>query len=45
MAQEVTVMDAEPESDHMQVGNHRAKRAYNPYSFWGARAVEAGLDA
>jgi hypothetical protein len=40
VAPEVTVADAESESDHIKVGNHRAERTHDPNSFWRARAVE-----
>ena len=42
MAPEVTVTDAEPESDHIEVGYHGTDRADHPNSFVCAGAVKAG---
>jgi len=42
VAPEVAVMNAESESDHIEVGNHRAKHARDPNSLWHAGAVETG---
>jgi len=36
----VTVSDAEPESDHINVRNYRAQCTYDPDSFWNAGLVE-----
>ncbi len=45
MAPEVTVKDAESESDNIKIGNHRADSASNPDSSRHARAVEARTNA
>jgi len=45
VAPEVAVMDAESESNHIEVGNHRADRARHPNSSWYARAVETRTNA
>ncbi len=45
VAPEVTVMDAESESDNIKIGNHRADSASNPDSSSDARAVEARTNA
>src|SRR6266403_5617457 len=42
MAPEVTVTDAEPESDHIEVGNHGTNRADHANSFGRAGAVKTG---
>src|SRR5438046_5321708 len=42
VAPEVIVMDAQSESDHIEVGNHRAKHARDPNSLWRAGAVKTG---
>jgi len=42
---EVAVTDAESESDHIQVGNHRADRARCPDSSWRIPAVETHTNA
>jgi hypothetical protein len=45
VAPEVTVPDAESESDHIKIGKHGAERAHDPNSFWRAWAVEASAYA
>jgi hypothetical protein len=45
VAPEVAVVDAEPESEHIEVGNHGASCADHPDSLWRAWAVEAGANA
>jgi len=45
VAPEVAVTDAESESDHIKIGNHRADRARHPNSSWYARAVETRTNA
>ena len=45
MAPEVTVMDAESESDNIKIGNHRADSTSDPDSSRHARAVETGTNA
>ena len=42
VASEVSVTDAEPESDHIEVGYHGTDRADHPNSFVCAGAVKAG---
>jgi hypothetical protein len=41
VAPEIAVPDAESEAKHVNVGNYRANRTHNPYSFGRVRAVEA----
>jgi hypothetical protein len=45
MPPEVAVVDAEPETNRVNVGQHRAQCASGPDAFWNLRAVEAGADA
>jgi len=45
VAPEVAVADAEPETEHIEIGNHRAGGADDPNAFWRARAIEASSDA
>ena len=42
VAPEVSVTDAEPESDHIDVGNHGTDGADHPNSFGRAGAVKTG---
>jgi len=42
VAPEVTVTDAEPESDHIEVGNRGTNRADHPNPFGRAGAVKTG---
>ena len=45
VAPEVAVADAEPETEHVEVGDRRAGCADDPNAFWRARAIETGSDA
>ena len=45
VAPQVTVPDAEPEAEHVNIGNDRAERPDNPNLFWRAWPIEAGAYA
>jgi hypothetical protein len=45
MSPEIAVTDAEAESDNINIGEHGADGASDPYLIWDAGAIEAGANS